>query len=262
MVRLGAPNSVRLGGSSRKLSALRLCYKPNRVRRSESFHRFPLKIFSYKNQNSTNHRLTIRMIVNNFYPTKKDSKSGWYSRGFLPHYDDGTSYQFITFRLADSIPEHVLRDAQLQNKKTFFNLTEKYLDNLHGELILRIEDVAKIVQESLFFGHGTRYEIVRWVIMPNHIHLLIKAVTNFPVWKAIKLLKSFTANQVNILLNREGAVWARDYFDRYIRDEEHFNNCVQYIDFNPVKAKLVSDPILWKWGSLGFNSEIFRKTVE
>jgi hypothetical protein len=50
--------------------------------------------------------------------------------------------------------------------------------------------------------------------------------------------KGFTARQINKPLERSGSLWQRDYFDRLVRDEKHFANCIRYIRRNPEKARL------------------------
>ncbi|HZY42050.1 MAG TPA: transposase, partial [Anaerolineae bacterium] len=61
--------------------------------------------------------------------------------------------------------------------------------------------------------------------------------------------KSFTAQQANRLLNRTGEFWAREYYDRFIRDERHFAQTVTYIEQNPVKAGLVESAEAWPFSS-------------
>jgi hypothetical protein len=55
-------------------------------------------------------------------------------------------------------------------------------------------------------------------------------------------LKSFSADEANKLLQRDGQFWIEDYFDRYIRNEEHFEKTVKYIENNPVKSGLFKNP--------------------
>jgi putative DNA methylase len=61
--------------------------------------------------------------------------------------------------------------------------------------------------------------------------------------------KSYTAKQANTQLGRSGEFWARDDFDRYVRDEAHRAAVIAYIDNNPVKSGLVDRPELWPYGS-------------
>jgi REP element-mobilizing transposase RayT len=61
--------------------------------------------------------------------------------------------------------------------------------------------------------------------------------------------KRFTARKANSDIGRAGAFWQDDYWDRFIRNEDHFAATESYIDLNPVKAGLVEDARLWPWGS-------------
>ncbi|HEY8188950.1 MAG TPA: hypothetical protein VIF64_22975, partial [Pyrinomonadaceae bacterium] len=65
-------------------------------------------------------------------------------------------------------------------------------------------------------------------------------------------LKSYTAHEANKILCREGQFWLEDYFDRYIRNEEHFQNTVKYIENNPVKAGLCAKASDWPFSSAWF----------
>ncbi len=85
--------------------------------------------------------------------------------------------------------------------------------------------------------------------MPNHVHILIEVFNGFSLSEIIHSWKSFSANQINKLLNRTGQVWMMEYFDRYIRDYEHFDKVVNYIHNNPVKAGLVKNPAEYRWSS-------------
>src|SRR5690606_13170090 len=91
------------------------------------------------------------------------------------------------------------------------------------------------------------------VIMPNHAHVLLRAFENHSLSSIMKTVKSVTAHKINKLLGRSGPVWQPDYFDRYIRDQEHFARTVRYIENNPVKAGLCNAPEEWKFSSASFH---------
>jgi len=95
-----------------------------------------------------------------------------------------------------------------------------------------------------------------WVVMPNHVHVLIRVYEGATLGKIVQSWKSYTGRQIAELglgVPRAGAtgrsVWMRDYWDRFIRDEKHFNAAVEYIHGNPVKAGLVKNPEDWPWSS-------------
>jgi putative DNA methylase len=68
---------------------------------------------------------------------------------------------------------------------------------------------------------------------------MIEQIEGYRLDRIVHSWKSFTAKQINRRLNSDGRVWARDYFDRYVRDEPHYLNALYYIENNPVKAGLV-----------------------
>jgi len=61
--------------------------------------------------------------------------------------------------------------------------------------------------------------------------------------------KRHTGRLANRILGRRGAFWAADYFDVYMRNEEHESKTISYIESNPSKAKLVLNPKDWLWSS-------------
>jgi putative transposase len=74
--------------------------------------------------------------------------------------------------------------------------------------------------------------------MPNHVHTLFVQNANWSLEKVLRSWKSFTSRKINSLRGRDGSLWQRDYFDRLVRDENHFANCVRYIRRNPGRARL------------------------
>ena len=187
-----------------------------------------------------------------------DGTKGWYTRGYLPHFDAGPHRtQFITFRLFDSLPKDVLRrieeelrlrDPENISRETFV-LAERYLDSGHGECFLGIPEVALIVKETLIKFDGVRYKLYAWVVMPNHVHALLKPIEGHSYERIMHSIKSFTASEANKVLGRKGPFWMREAFDRYIRDEEHFGRVFHYIENNPVKAGLCDTTKEWEFSS-------------
>jgi REP element-mobilizing transposase RayT len=113
---------------------------------------------------------------------------------------------------------------------------------------LRRPEIAALVQENLLHLDGTRYRLLAWVVMPNHVHALIE-IRQTPLAEILHGWKSFTGKAANRLLNRSGDFWRNEYFDRFIRDEEHFRKAMRYIESNPVKAGLVKSAEEWIFGS-------------
>ena len=65
----------------------------------------------------------------------------------------------------------------------------------------------------------------------------------------MKTMKTASSHAVNRVHGRRGQYWPEDFFDKFIRGEDHFNGCVRYIEWNPLKTKLTTDPKKWSWSS-------------
>jgi REP element-mobilizing transposase RayT len=187
---------------------------------------------------------------------------GWHSRGYLPHWDHPGMIQSINFRLADSLPSAVIAklkaELSLVPSKTreveLRRQLEQYLDAGHGECWLRQSSVALTVQNALLHFDEDRYRLLCWCIMPNHVHVLIETRAQFPLAGLLHSWKSFTGHEANKFLRREGEFWQREYFDRYVRNAEHYESVIAYIEENPVKAGLSKIKTDWPWSSAKFRN--------
>ena len=130
-----------------------------------------------------------------------------------------------------------------------YRLIEKHLDLGLGSQALREPRTARAVQESLIFNHRRLYNLHAWTVMPTHVHVLLTPLEQNHLGEIVKALKGFTGKEVNRQLGRSGKFWQEDYYDRWIRDQRHFDKIVSYIEWNPVKAQLCRDPVLWSWSS-------------
>jgi REP element-mobilizing transposase RayT len=182
---------------------------------------------------------------------------GWHSRGYLPHWDHPGMIQSINFRLADSLPFKVIAqwktELSLQPKNEreveLRRRIEKYLDVGHGNCWLRQANVAGIVQDALLHFDEERYRLLSWCIMPNHVHVLVETREQFPLASLLHSWKSFTGHKANKVLRIEGEFWQREYLDRFVRNAEHYERIVAYIEENPVKAGLAKIRTDWLWSS-------------
>ena len=177
---------------------------------------------------------------------------GWYARGYLPHLNTAGLVQGVTFHLGDSLPAGRLRQLLAE---TSDGSTERrhrlqvMLDAGYGACWLRRPEIAGLVERALLVNDGIRYRLLAWEVMPNHVHVLVETVPEVPLSEVVRGWKGATAREANRLLDRSGAFWERDYFDRYVRDDAHLAAAVRYIDENPVRAGLVTKPADWPFGS-------------
>ena len=186
---------------------------------------------------------------------------GWHERGYLPHCDAPRVTQFVTFMLHDAFPvtrrrewEGILGDPQDSQRR---RRLEAWLDRGHGDCWLRHERLAGIVEAQLLAENGKAYGMKAWVVMPNHVHLVVD-VWATPLSKLIQRWKGASARAANRVLNRTGRFWEPEYFDTLIRDEEHLKQAVRYTERNPVRGFLVQDPGMWRWSSARSRDEYER----
>jgi hypothetical protein len=108
----------------------------------------------------------------------KQGFRGWNERGYLPHRDEPGLTQFVTFRLADSLPESLRGEWEhlwkIENDQQRRVELEAYLDRGRDECHLRKPEIAQLVEDAVRFFHGERYDLRAWVVMPNHVHALFK----------------------------------------------------------------------------------------
>lgn len=186
---------------------------------------------------------------------------GWYHSRKLPHYDAPAVFQFITFRLADSLPSAKLREIEAGVRQTPASrreaerrrLVEYWLDQGSGCCALRNEEFSSVFHDGLLLHDGKRYRLIAWCIMPNHVHILIEC--RYSLSRIVQSWKSYSARWAVLHNDRLGLglpigqVWMRGYWDRYIRNEAHLQAAVRYIHENPVKAGLADSPQSWRWSS-------------
>jgi|SRR5579863_665834 len=163
---------------------------------------------------------------------------------------DGAAY-FVTWRLDGSLPVERVAEFWTSDGPKFVEC-DRLLDAVStGPRWLERPDVARIVVNVLLSGeHESRYELGAWVVMLNHVHAALRPIGDNDLGSTINAIKGRSAREANLLLNRNGSkFWAKDYFDRRIRDWEADARVVRYIENNPVKAGLCRGITDWPWSS-------------
>ena len=173
--------------------------------------------------------------------TEASTHRGWRSRGYLPHCDDSTLIQHIVFGLADAVPRNAKPPSAMHG--------DRLLDQGRGECLLRTPACASIVEETLLFSDGERYKLLAWCVMPNHVHVIAVQSEGWALEQVVQAWKSASAHRINRLPSRRGRLWRREYFDRFMRDDDHLSTSIAYVEENPVRAGLASTPACWPWSS-------------
>jgi len=176
-------------------------------------------------------------------------------RRHLPHWSQAGRIYFVTFRLADSIPAK--RAAELRDQRqtwrqahpTPHSVTEQHefrmlssrrieqwLDQCTGSCLLVDPHCAQIVVDALTAFDRHRYELDRWVVMPNHIHVLVRPYETHALKAILQTWKSFTAHAINRHMARRGQLWQKESFDHIVRSAAQLERFREYIRSNPEKA--------------------------
>ena len=182
---------------------------------------------------------------------------GWYQPRDLPHLDRDHSTQMITYRLADSLPREVARrraeECDPARPHQYRRRIETSLDAGYGSCCLGDPAVAQQIVATWQHFAPERYLLRVWVVMPNHVHVLI---TQRPGWSLGRIVQSWKSWTARVIVQRLGELglaaprgWQRDYWDRLIRDADHYCRVRDYIHRNPVMAGLCRSPEEWPWSS-------------
>ena len=107
------------------------------------------------------------------------------------------------------------------------------MDNGHGSCVLANSDCKNIVEEALSHFNNQRYHLDKYVIMPNHVHVIVIPIKGWELSGILHSWKSFTANAINKVLNRQGELWMHESFDHIIRSPEQLERIRNYIENNP-----------------------------
>jgi putative transposase len=195
-------------------------------------------------------------------------------QGNLPHwFQPGVTY-FVTFRTADSVPQALAKawyrrrdewlrrhgiDPSSPNWKSQLRQSPEvdrefnakftrefmdYLDRGFGECVLRNGALAQIVADSLRHFDGDRYTLGDFVVMPNHVHVLVCLHGATDIEAQCRSWKTFAARKINQRLSRRGRFWQEEAFDHLVRSPEQFEALQRYIADNPRKAHLAAGEFL------------------
>jgi REP element-mobilizing transposase RayT len=198
----------------------------------------------------------------------------------LPHYQPPEATYFITFRLANSLPQSVIarlksefrlewnqlvqkpvknrRDAVYDLKKRYLINFDQLLDRSeYGPHWLQKEEIASIVKESIHHRDENTFHLLAYTIMPNHVHLVfdlrdmaLTAQHGASAYRATAImenLKWYSALRCNRALNLSGQFWQHESYDHVVRRDGELTKIIHYVLSNSVKAHLTDDWQKWPW---------------
>lgn len=219
------------------------------------------------------------------------STSKVFYRRNLPHWHPPGATFFLTWRLQGTLPESTRKHLEHQKKrlrkklkntdlnrrersvrveKKMFELIDQTLHKNRDQVDWLARDrIAETVIQSLFHHHRNLYDLHEFVVLPNHVHLLLRPLPKpedaeseeefYALERINQSLKGYTARESNTLLDRTGhSFWQNESYDHWVRDQEEYDNIVQYIQLDPLRSDLVDRPDEWKWSS---THPLYRKRL-
>jgi putative transposase len=134
-------------------------------------------------------------------------------------------------------PQHVIQRGD--NRQEIFCAESDYrfyLDKLHGA------------------AQKHECTIHAYVLMTNHVHLLITPQTDVGIGKVMQTLGRYYVQYYNYCYRRSGTLWEGRYKATLIDTERYLLTCMRYIELNPVRANMVSHPSEYPWSSYRANA--------
>ncbi len=194
---------------------------------------------------------------------KPETTSFWW--GKLPHWEVAGGRYFVTVHLKGAIPASgmkrihdfsVMLDSKsphnprsvLNIQRIVFMQMEHWLDTAPKKSDLIIPEIAEEIVNALDYRHEKGiWDVFSYVIMPNHIHVLLK-VQRGTLRSTMISFKNWTARRAVAILGREcSGFWQREWFDHWSRSMDEDNSIIRYIHNNPTKAQLVQNCEDWQW---------------
>lgn len=229
-------------------------------------------------------------------PQNDQDDSLYLYRRRLPHWQPEGAIVFLTWRLYGSLPQEALqrleaerllllkqpkrsdespRQMALRHSKRLFALADVLLaQNRLPPQWLAEAALAHLMVDALFFHHQHLYALMGYVIMSNHVHVLLqpleegvepgtsgfgestdaqtgKSAPHYIALRRItRSLKGYTAREANKMLARTGQTfWQDESYDHWVRDEAELERVLTYIEGDPIRAGLVVNTADWRWSS-------------
>jgi REP element-mobilizing transposase RayT len=164
-------------------------------------------------------------------------------------FGDGETY-FVTVCLQDAVPVHLRRRHLVKDEGDADVIAAgSEPPTRQGSCLLRRAELARVVENTLIRYQRQRYDLHAWVVMPNHVHVVVNPAGGDALSQILHFWKSFTSNELNRLLDRTGELWQEESFEHLIGNEDAYARFVSYVELNPVAAGLCHRPGDWPFSS-------------
>jgi putative transposase len=124
------------------------------------------------------------------------------------------------------------------------------------EPIFEKSKAADIVLEAILFGKSQEwYYLLSFVIMPDHVHLVVIPREKNISPECMKSIKGFSARRINELLERKGSIWENGFYDYVLEGEEKTLSRMKYVEDNPIRKGIVARAEDYAYSSAKFRAE-------
>ena len=115
-----------------------------------------------------------------------------------------------------------------------------------GRRIFQVPEIADVLLRTIFdYRERGAYLLHEFVVMPDHLHLLLTPSPTSSLEKCVQLVKGGSSYQIHKERNHKMEIWQQGFYDWTVRDADDWRIKVEYIRLNPVRAKLVEGPQDW-----------------
>jgi putative transposase len=116
--------------------------------------------------------------------------------------------------------------------------------------VFQVCEVATIAVDKLLeYRSAGNYLLHEFVLMPNHLHVILTPANSISLEKTIQLIKGGTSHEVHRVRAKRSQIWQPGFHESRIRNAMDYRTKSDYVRFNPVVAKLVEQPQDWSFGS-------------
>ena len=134
-------------------------------------------------------------------------------------------------------PQHVIQRGN--NRQSIF-----YTD----------QDRQYYLERLAFAAKEHDCSIHAYVLMTNHVHLLVSPKAPEGLGKMMQTLGRYYVQYFNYHYKRTGTLWEGRYKASLISSEQYLFSCMRYIELNPVRAGMVENPAEYPWSSYHCNA--------
>ena len=167
----------------------------------------------------------------------------------LPHWQQVDCMQFVTFRTSDSMPKQKLDEYRSQKEELLLEdlkddddyileSIDYWLNQGCGKCVLKDSGARRIVEHYLHLYDEVLYDLYAYVIMPNHVHLLLSPSYDTRITESIGKIKQLSTYHINKMFGLKGNFWQKGMFDRILRGWMDYENKLNYIIYNPESVRV------------------------